>query len=130
MFGALLPTEHPFLYSVAVTAADGVPLEAVEEAAVQVLDAVRADGITASELQRAKHQLRARLVFESDSGTNIAHQLGYFQTIGDVDLYHRSWDAIAAVTLETVARAAASCLRASNRTVGWFKPTAGSAGGR
>jgi zinc protease len=115
---------------VAVTAADGVPLEAVEEAAVQVLDAVRADGITASELQRAKHQLRARLVFESDSGTNIAHQLGYFQTIADVDLYHRSWDAIAAVTLETVARAAASCLRASNRTVGWFKPTAGSPEGR
>ena len=130
VFGALLPTEHPFLYTVAVTAADGVPLEAVEEAAVQVLDAVRADGITASELQRAKHQLRARLVFESDSGTNIAHQLGYFQTIADVDLYHRSWDAIAAVTLETVARAAASCLRASNRTVGWFKPTAGSTEGR
>jgi zinc protease len=122
-----MPTEHPFLYSVAVTAAEGVPLEAVEEAAVHVLDAVRADGITAGELQRAKHQLRARLVFESDSGTNIAHQLGYFQTIADVDLYHRSSDAIAAVTLDAVARAAASCLRASNRTVGWFKPTAGSA---
>jgi zinc protease len=125
VFGALLPTEHPFLYSVAVTAADGVPLEAVEEAAVDVLDDVQANGITPGELQRAKHQLRARLVFESDSGTNIAHQLGYFQTIADVDLYHRSWDAIAAVTLEAVARAAASCLRASNRTVGRFKPTGG-----
>jgi zinc protease len=125
VFGALLPTEHPFLYSVAVTAADGVPLEAVEEAAVDVLDDVQANGITPGELQRAKHQLRARLVFESDSGTNIAHQLGYFQTIADVDLYHRSWDAIAAVTLEAVARAAASCLRASNRTVGLFKPTDG-----
>ena len=125
VFGALLPTEHPFLYSVAITAADGIPLAAVEEAAVDVLDAVRADGITSSELQRAKHQLRARLVFESDSGTNIAHQLGYFQTIATVDLYHRSWDAIAGVTLEAVARAAASCLRASNRTVGWFKPLPG-----
>ena len=70
-----------------------------------------------------KHQLRARLVFESDSGTNIAHQLGYFRTIGDVDLYHRSWDAIAGVTLDAVARVAASRLRATNRTVGWFKPT-------
>ena len=64
-------------------------------------------------------------MFESDSGTNIAHQLGYFQTIATVDLYHRSWDAIAGVTLEAVARAAASCLRASNRTVGWFKPLPG-----
>ena len=123
VFGALLPTEHPFLYSVAVTAADGVPLEAVEEAAVQVLDDVRANGITPGELERAKHQLRARLVFESDSGTNIAHQLGYFQTIGDIDLYHRSWQAIDAVTVDAVARAAASCLRATNRNVGWFKPS-------
>ena len=69
-------------------------------------------------------------MFESDSGTNIAHQLGYFQTIADVDLYHRSWDAIAGVTLDAVARAAASCLRASNRTVGWFKPTLGPAARR
>jgi zinc protease len=123
VFGALLPTEHPFLYTVAITANDGVPLEAVEEAAVDVLDDVRAKGITPGELERAKHQLRARLVFESDSGTNIAHQLGYFQTIGDVDLYHRSWDSIAAVTLDAVARAASSRLEASNRTVGWFKPS-------
>jgi len=123
VFGALLPTEHPFLYTVAVTANDGVPLEAVEEAAVDVLDDVRANGITPGELERAKHQLRARLVFESDSGTNVAHQLGYFQTIGDLDLYHRSWDSIAAVTLDAVARAASSRLEASNRTVGWFKPS-------
>ena len=128
VFGALLPTEDPFLYTVAVTAADGVPLDAVEEAAVAVLEEVRARGITPAELQRAKHQLRARLVFESDSGTNIAHQLGYFHTIGDVGMYHHMWDSIAGVTLESVARAAASCLRATNRTVGLFKPigTAGS----
>jgi predicted Zn-dependent peptidase len=83
---------------------------------------VRAHGVTPAELERAKHQLRARLVFESDSGTNIAHQLGYFRTIADVDLYHRSWSAIAGVTLDAVARVAASRLRATNRTVGWFKP--------
>jgi zinc protease len=123
VFGALVPTEHPFLYSVAVTAADGVALEAVEQAAVEALDDVRARGITPGELERARHQLRARLVFESDSGTNIAHQLGYFRTIADVDLYHRSWQAIAAVTLEAVARVAASRLRATNRTVGWFRPS-------
>jgi zinc protease len=123
VFGALLPTEHPFLYTVAVTANDGVPLEAVEEAALDVLDDIRVNGITPGELERAKHQLRARLVFESDSGTNIAHQLGYFRTIGDVELYHRSWDAIASVTLDAVGRAAFSRLQASNRTVGWFKPS-------
>jgi zinc protease len=129
VFGALLPTEHPFLYSVSVTAADGVPLEAVEEAAVGVLDQVQAAGISPAELKRAKHQLRARLVFESDSGSNIAHQLGYFQTIGDLGLYHGSWSAIERVTLDDVARAAGACLRATNRTVGWFSPIRGTSSG-
>jgi len=124
VFGVLLPTEHPFLYSISVTAADGVPLEAVEQAAVAALDDIHANGITPGELERAKHQLRARLVFESDSGTNIAHQLGYFHTIGSVDLYHRAWDAISEVTLDSVGRAASAFLRRTNRTVGCFTPVA------
>ena len=48
---------------------------------------MRADGVTEAELQKARNQLRARLVFENDSITNIAHQLGYFETIGSWRLY-------------------------------------------
>ena len=36
---------------------------------------------------RAKAQLRARLVFDGDSVTNIAHQLGYFETIAQRRLF-------------------------------------------
>ena len=35
----------------------------------------------------SKAQLTARLVFDSDSVTNIAHQLGYYETIASVDLF-------------------------------------------
>ena len=38
-------------------------------------------GVTEAETARARKQLRARLVFENDSVTNIAHQLGYFDTV-------------------------------------------------
>jgi zinc protease len=124
VFGALLPTEDPFLYTVSIATSDGVPLEVVEEAALRELDAVRREGITPAELEKARHQLRARLVFEADSVTNIAHQLGYFHTIADVGLYHRLWDSIAAVRLDDVARAAGR-LASANRTVGWFVPTPG-----
>jgi zinc protease len=127
VFGALLPTEDPFLYTVSVTASDGVPLEVVEEAALRELDTVRVDGITPAELEKARRQLRARLVFEADSVTNIAHQLGYFHTIADVSLYHRLWEGIAAVDLADVARAAVR-LSSTNRTVGWFQPTPGASG--
>ena len=70
------------------------------------------DGITDAELAKAKAQLRARLVFDNDSVTNIAHQLGYFETIASVDLFTARRRAIAAVTLEEVAAAARTVLAA------------------
>jgi zinc protease len=79
-------------------------------------------GITEAELVKAKAQLRARLVFDADSVTNIAHQLGYYETIGSVELFTAAPARIAAVTLEDVAAAARAVLAASNRTVGWFEP--------
>ena len=123
VFGVLLPTQDPFLYSVSVAANDGVPLEVVEEAALREIDLVRTEGVTAAELRRAQHQLRARLVFESDSVTNIAHQLGYFETIGGVSHYQDLWRCISAVTLDGVSRAARR-LTSDNRTVGLFQPVA------
>jgi len=107
-----------------VTATDGTPLAAVEEATLEELDRVRTGGITEQELAKAKRQLKARLVFDADSVTNIAHQLGYFETIGRVDDYLSLEERIAAVTLDGVARAAAEVFVASNRTVGWFEPEA------
>src|SRR6185503_3863021 len=122
IFGSLVPTEDPFLYVVSATAKTGVPLAAVESALLAELDAVCREGVTAAELTKAKAQLRARLVFDSDSVTNIAHQLGYFETIGSLDAFTDAPSRIAAVSLEDVAAAARLVLAASNRTVGYFDP--------
>ena len=59
----------------------------VESALLEELDRVRREGITDAELAKAKAQLQARLVFDNDSVTNIAHQLGYFETIASVDVF-------------------------------------------
>ncbi len=120
--GALVPTAQPFLYSVSVTATDGVALGSVESELIEALDRVCRDGITDAELTKAKAQLRARLVFDSDSVTNIAHQLGYFETIASVDIFTAAPSRIAAVTLEDVAAVARRVFSSSNRTVGWFDP--------
>jgi zinc protease len=122
VFGALLPTEHPFLYSVSCTATAGTALASLEAAADQALADVRANGITPDEFDRARHQLRARLVFEADSVTSIAHQIGYFHTVADVSVYHGMEAGLAAVTLEDVARVARRYLAPTSRTVGWFEP--------
>jgi len=120
--GALLPTEHPFLYTVSVTATEGTPLAAVEAVLLEELDRARREGITEAELGKAKAQLKARLVFDNDGISNIAHQLGYFETIAGVDVFTNAGARIAAVTLDEVVEATRAALNPSNRTIGWFDP--------
>jgi zinc protease len=120
--GTLLPTEHPFLYTVSITATDGTSAGEVEKVLLEELDRVRREGVTEGELAKAKAQLKARLVFDNDSVTNIAHQLGYFETIASVDRLIEAPARIAAVTLDEVAKEALSVLTSSNRTVGSFEP--------
>lgn len=121
--GALLPTADPFLYSVSITANEGVDLARIEEAAVGELDRVVRDGVSAQELEKARNQLRARLVFDQDSVTNIAHQVGFFETVASLDLFLEIGHRIQAVTESDLHAAAVKYLRPDNRTVGWFKPT-------
>jgi len=120
--GSLLPTQLPFVYIISATATDGTPLAAVERELVDELAKVAKNGITPAELAKAKSQLNARLVFENDSVTNIAHQIGYFETIAGVDVFTSFRPKIASVTLEEVADVARTILTESNRTVGSFDP--------
>src|SRR5438874_12937129 len=46
IYGSLMPTEQPFLYTVSVTATEGVPLASVECALLEELERVRSEGIT------------------------------------------------------------------------------------
>ena len=119
---SIVPTQQPFLFTVSATATEGTALASVEAAMLEELDRARQDGITDAELAKAKAQLKARLVFDNDSVTNIAHQLGYFETIASVDVFNALPPLIAAVSREAVAEAARSVLAPSNRTVGWFEP--------
>jgi zinc protease len=120
--GALMPTQDPFVYTISITATEGVPLARVEEATLASIEQVRTQGLTAQELRKAKNQMRARLVFENDSITNIAHQLGYFETIDSWRFVGSVANRIEAVTLDEVAAAAERRLEPSNRTIGWFDP--------
>ena len=120
--GALLPTAQPFLYTLSFTAMDGVALGALEEGAIAALERVRAEGFDPAEMTRAKRQLRARLVFENDSVTNVAHQLGYFDTVAGPGYYGSLEAGIDAVTAEQVWDVARRRLAPSQRTIGWFRP--------
>ena len=120
--GSLLPTSDPFLFTVSLTAASGVSLDDLEEAALAEIDRARSGGLSGQEITRAKRQLRTRLVLENDSVTSVAHQLGYFSTVAGPRYLAQLQARIDAVSPDDVARIAGKRLRSSTRTVGRFQP--------
>ncbi|MDQ3070528.1 MAG: insulinase family protein [Acidobacteriota bacterium] len=116
--GALFPTRDAFLYYLSATAADGVETAAVEAAIASAIDTLLREGAGEDETRRAVRQLHARMVFEGDSVTNIAHQSGYFHTIGALDAFDALPAHLAAVTPDDVTRVARVYLAPTNRTVG------------
>ena len=127
--GALLPTRDPFLYTLSLTALEGVALGSLEAAALEAVEQLRESGVDAAEMTRAKRQLRARLVFENDSVTNIAHQLGYFETVVGPDFFASLQQSIDAVTAEQVWDVARRRFGSATRTTGCFKPITDDAAG-
>jgi zinc protease len=120
--GALVPTAEPFLYTVSLTALQGVSPARLEAAAIDEIDKIRALGVSDEEAARARRQLRARFVFETDSVTNIAHQLGYFETVTGPGFFDALQARVARVSADEVSDVARRRLGASTRTVGWFQP--------
>ncbi len=123
--GALMPTEHPYLYGISASVSEGQSLAAVEDAVLAEVERLRRDGITPAELAKVRTQLRARFVYDADSVTDIAHQLGYFETIASWRAYHELQGRLEAVTPDAVHAAAARHLVPENRTIGWFEPRTG-----
>ena len=100
-------------------------LAEVEEVVLQEVERLVRDGITEAELAKVRAQLRARFVYDSDSVTDIAHQLGYFETIGSSwQQYQELIPRLAHVSLDQVNAAVRKYLTVDNRTVGWFEPQA------
>jgi zinc protease len=120
--GALMPTEHPYLYAINVSVAEGQSLASVEGVVMGEIEKLRSGGITPAELKKVHTQLRARFVYDADSVTDMAHQLGYFETISSWQAYETLRARLDAVTPDAVHAAASKYLTASNRTIGWFEP--------
>jgi zinc protease len=120
--GSLVATVEPFIYSISLTAMEGTALASLESAALEAIERVREQGLTNEEVARARRQLNARLVFETDSVTNIAHQLGYFDTVVGNGFVHGIRPAVEAVTTAQVNEVAKRRLVRDKRTTGWFQP--------
>ena len=115
-----------FLIGGAVASKDSLP--ALEDALYAEVEHIKTTPPTTEEMARAIRQAEAELVYQRDSVTDQAEQLGYYQTVtGDWHYLEHLPDRLRQVTPEDVARVARTYLVANHSTVGTFLPTQGDA---
>jgi zinc protease len=121
----LLPSIDPYLYYIDVTLREGHALEEVEAALFVEFDKAIRGEITQAELDKAKKQARALFAYSGETVTNQAFMLAYYEHVtGDYDWFLTFEERLRAITLDDVHEVAQKYLRPSQRTVGWFVPTA------
>ncbi|HTE21003.1 MAG TPA: pitrilysin family protein, partial [Armatimonadota bacterium] len=73
----------PFLFTLSATARPGVTADKLETALLAEVQRVIDEPITAEELNRAKSRIEAQFVFQNDSVTEQANQIGYWAMTDD-----------------------------------------------
>ena len=124
--GASNPSlRDPFLFEVTATARPGVSEEQLETALLSEVERVRQAPITAEELQRAQNRVEADFVFQTDSVTSQARQIGYYAMVADWRYLTTYLERVRDLTPEAIRAAAEKYLVPDGRTIGQFVPTAG-----
>jgi zinc protease len=121
--GVLVPTRHPYLYVLQATVRDGIDAARVETALLAELDRLGRGDFGERDLQRARNQFLARYALESESPTELAHQLGFFETIDTHRLFLDLPRRVCAVGAADVRRVARARFDPDRRTVGLLRPS-------
>ena len=107
-----------------VNTKDRATLEQVRDIMLGVIDQVASAGVTQEEVDRARQRIIKRRELAAADPNRIAIELSEWAAQGDWRLYFLNRDRIEQVTPAQVKQVAEKYFTTSNRTVGFFIPTA------
>lgn len=117
------PTHDPYLFELYATVNANHTVAEVEAALIGEVAKIQHDGITEAELAKIIKQVRAQVVYGSESVTNQAFVLGMWEVLDSHTRIETLLDEIAAVRVDDVQRVAQTYLTDRRCTVGHFLPT-------
>ena len=120
---ALTPTIDPYLYSIIITLRDGRSPEEAEAALLHEIERLQNDGISESELNKARKQSRAAFAYSTESVTWQAYWLAQSFILGEVGWFDAYSDRLMSVTADDVQAVAQRYLVPGSRVVGYLHPT-------
>ncbi|MBI3457238.1 MAG: insulinase family protein [Candidatus Rokubacteria bacterium] len=112
----------PFLFYVSATGRPGTAADKLEAALLDEVGRVKTAPITADELARAQSRTEADFVFQTDSVSAQARQIGYWAMVADWRYLATYLDRIRALTTGEIQRVAETYLVPEASTVGDFIP--------
>jgi len=112
----------PYPIVAQATIAPGTKHEAVEEAMKSALYRIGRDGVSLTELERAKNQLEVTVIRSRDGTYELASSLGEAVASANWKWFVDYVNLVKKVTPDDVKRVAATYLVPDHATVGWFVP--------
>jgi zinc protease len=122
--GSVSPTKDPGLYELWSSAREGHRAEEALAAIEAVLDDVCANGISESELDKAKNRLELGFLHGMETVSGKAEQIGFYETVlGDAARIFQQLEAYRSVGLADVQRVARARFDKSQRTTLFVRPS-------
>jgi len=112
----------PNLFMVFAVARDGVPIDEIEDAALEEIEMVKEKIPDEAEMRRALNQTKAQLAYATDGVTGQSYLVGSFELRVGWKFLQDIVENLAGVTGDQVADAASRYLDRDNRTIGTFVP--------
>jgi zinc protease len=110
------------LHTLYAALAPGATPEQVEEAMLAEVTRIQEQGVTATEIERVRQQVRAEEAYKRDGTAGVASELNEWIAVGDWTLYVDFPQKVEQVTPADVQRVARRYLTADESTTGWFVP--------
>jgi zinc protease len=114
----------PALMFTFIPLAPGVTHEAVEKIALEQIEKIKSEGVTAAEVQSAIAKSLADSAYQRDGTSAIAAGINECIAVGDWTFYYTFDEALKKVTPADVQRVAQKYLNVDQSTTGWFIPLA------
>jgi zinc protease len=115
-------SKDPTLFHIRAEARGKHTAEEIEAGLYDELKRIIREGVTAAELDRAKHQVEAHFILSRERTLDQALLLGQMETLCGLDYIDTYVRRIAAVTTEDISAVCERYLAEDNRTVGYLLP--------
>jgi zinc protease len=100
--------------------AKDISIEVADAALEEALQNLMQNGVTESELQKAKNKTEAMITFEDLNLLNRANNLAFYELVGDAEQMNTEWEKYNAVTIENIKTVANTIFKQSNGNTLWY----------